>query len=117
MSGDRRGMALIETLLSIVLLGTTGASMLVLLGQTRASIHSMQATEQTTDSASDVLERLVLEDRDALMRRVGWMVAGSFALRVERVSPSLFDVDVAREPGGAPVLSTTLYRADSTDAR
>ena len=110
-------MALVETLLSIVLLGTVGTSLLMLLGQTRASIHSTQATEQTIDSASDALDGMVVEDHDALMRRVGWTVSGDFALHVQQTSSSLFDVEIARRPGDSPLLSTTLYRIDSTDAR
>jgi Tfp pilus assembly protein PilV len=114
---SRRGVALIETLLSVVLLGTIGTSLLMLLGQTRASIHSTQATEQTIDSASDALDRMVVEDHETLVRRVGWTTSGDFALHVEQISSSLFEVEIARRPGDPPLLSTTFYRIDSTDAR
>lgn len=114
---ERRGMALIEALIGLVLLGTVGASLLMLLGQTRASIHAMRTTEEVTDSASAALEQMVTENRAGLLRRVGWTLTGNFALHVELVAPSLFDVEIARVPGERPLVSTTLYRLDSADVQ
>jgi type II secretory pathway pseudopilin PulG len=115
--GQRRGMALIEAIIGLVLLGTVGTSLLMLLGQGRASIRTMRATEEDIDGASAALEGLVVDNRDDLSRRVGWTVAGKLALHVEEVAPSLFDVAVTRIPGGQPLLATTLYRRDSADVR
>ena len=108
-------MALIEALIGLVLLGTVGTSLLMLMGQTRASIHSVRATELAIDSASATLDGMVTENRAGLVRRVGWTLAAGFAVHVEQVAPSLFDVEVAHDPGGRPLLATTLYRPDSAD--
>jgi Tfp pilus assembly protein PilV len=113
----RRGAALIEALLSLVLLGTAGASLLMLLGQTRETMHSARATELLIDSASAELERMVSFRRDALIEQVGWTISHHVAVHVEQPSPALFDVTVARAPGRAPLVETTLYRPDSSDDR
>ena len=114
---SRHGAALIEALVSLVLLGTVGTSLLMLLGQTRQTLHAVRATELATDSADLELQRLVVHDRDALVRRIGWTVEHGLALHIEQTSRSVFTVAVSREAGLPPLLETTLYRPDSIDAR
>jgi Tfp pilus assembly protein PilV len=113
----RRGSALIEALLSLVLLGTVGTSLLSVLVQTRQTMQSAQRTEAAIDSADAELERMVLYDRDALLDRLGWTTDRGLALHVEETASALFDVTIAREPGFPALLTTTLYRPDSADAR
>jgi hypothetical protein len=113
----RAGSALIEALLSLVLLGTVGTSLLMTLGQARETLRSTSASEATIDSASAELERMVPFDRTALADHIGWTVGHGFAVHVEQRSRVLFDVAVSREPGRPPLLATSLYRPDSADAR
>jgi len=112
----RYGAALIEALVSLVLLGTVGTSLLMLLGQTRQTLRTVRATELATDSADLELQRMVVHDRNALMARIGWTVEHGLAVHVEQTARSVFAVEVSREAGLPPLLGTTLYRPDSIDA-
>lgn len=116
-SMPRSGTALIEALVSLVLLGTTGASLLLLLGQARETMRKVHAVELATDSASAALDRMVLFDRRALLGRVGWTLDRGQAVHIEERSRGLFDVAIAPQPGLPAILSTMLYRPDTTDAR
>ncbi len=111
----RRGAALVEVLIGLVILGTAGTALLTALGQTRHTMRNVRATERQLDSASAELDRLVLLDRDELRQRQGWTIRGSWSIRVTLSSTVLFDVAVARTPESRPLLETTLYRPDSAN--
>lgn len=115
--GMRRGTALIEALVATALLGIVGTSLLLLLGQAHQTLRVVGRAEAVVDSASAELDGLVVLDRDAVLQRVGWTIRGGLALHVEQVTSSLFDVGIARQPGGAALLRTTLYRPRLDDAR
>jgi hypothetical protein len=89
----------------------------MLLGQARQTLHTVRATESATDSADLELQRMVLHDREALSARVGWTIDHGLAVHVEQTSRSVFDVAISHEPGLPPLLTTTMYRPDSVDAR
>lgn len=114
---SRRGAALVEVLIGAVILAAAGTALVTLLGQTRHTMRSVRDLERQIDSASVELDRLVVLDRAALAAREGWTQRGAWSVRVTRVSPTLFDVAVATETGGLPVLETTVYRPDTTNAR
>ncbi|HEY4303835.1 MAG TPA: hypothetical protein VGM82_05180 [Gemmatimonadaceae bacterium] len=113
----RRGTALIEALIALVLLGIAGTSVIMVVGQTHNTLRDALNTEQVIDSASAELDEMVLLTRSDLVRRIGWTVRDGFATHIEQITPSLYDVDVARAPGRLPFLRTTLYRSDTSDAR
>jgi len=113
----RQGAALIEAMLSLILLGTVGTSLLMLLGQTRETLRSAKASEAAMDSSSMALDRLVLCGRQGLTERVGWTTEVGLAVHIEQTSPFLFDVAVSRAAGAPPLLATTVYRADDGDDR
>jgi len=113
----RTGAALIEALLSLVLLGTAGTGVLMTLGQSRDTLRSVAATAAVIDSASAELERMAPLDRSTLIDRVGWTIDHGLAVHIEPRSRALFDVAISRKPGTTPLLTTSLYRPDSADAR
>jgi len=113
----RDGFALIEVLIAAVLVATAGIALLTLLGQTARSMRDAATTERLVDSASMQLERLVLLDRSALAAREGRStIGGGWALRVTQVAPGVFDASVARSDTSGVLLTTTVYRPDSTNA-
>lgn len=109
----RRGVALIDVLVSVALLATAGVSLLAVLDQTRRTMRSVQGTEQVIDSAATELDRLTVLDRDALLALEGRTHRGGWSIDVRRVTPALFDVAVA-DSRGVTQLGTTVYRPDSS---
>jgi type II secretory pathway component PulJ len=111
----RRGIALLDVLVSVVLLASAGTALLAMLGQTRRTMTSVQSTERAIDSAAAELDRLSVLDRDALLALEGRTRHGAFAINVQRITPALFDVAVLDDRGVAQV-TTTVYRPDSSHA-
>jgi type II secretory pathway pseudopilin PulG len=112
---SRRGNALLEVVIGMVILSVAGSAMLLALGQTQRTVRSVREADRLSAGASAELERLVAFDRDALLQREGWSSRGAWSIGITRVSPALFDVVVAQSPGGHAILRTTLYRPDTAD--
>jgi Tfp pilus assembly protein PilV len=114
--GRRRGSALIEAVVAMVMLAVAGTGLITLLGQTRHAMRTLRESEMVEQSAAAQLDRLVLLDRPSLAALEGRTMANGWSLRVETVFPGVFDVSVARTDTSAPLLATTLYRPDSAHA-
>ena len=112
----RTGSAIIEALIATVMLATTGVALVTLLGQTQHSMRTLRDSERLTRQASDRLERLVLLRRADILAREGRTSFDGWNLSVTAVDAGLFDVSVAPTDMDAPLLSTTIYRPDTTHA-
>lgn len=108
----RPGSALLDVVVSLVVLGLSGTGLITLLGQTAHSVRHVRDTEREVRRASDQLARLVVADRARLQTMVGQTVSRGWIVTIIQRSPDLFDVVVADTT--APVLWTTLYLPDST---
>ena len=108
----RTGSALLDVVVSLVVLGLSGTGLIALLGQTAHSVRHVRDTEREVRRASDQLARLVVADRTQLLAMVGQTVSGGWIVTIVQRSPDLFDVVIADTT--APVLRTTLYRPDTT---
>jgi Tfp pilus assembly protein PilV len=111
----RRGSALLEVMISLVVLGSSGVAMLALLGQTSRTMRSARDTEREVRQASAELDRFVMYDRATLIAFVGRSMVRGWTLDVTQPAAELFDVAISRD-GAAPLLRTTFYRPDTTDA-
>ncbi len=108
----RRGSALIEVLVALVLLAVSGVAMVTLLGQTGRSMRSTRDTELETRAASQILDRFAAMERGALLASLGRHAAGAFRANVSEDSPGLFEVAVAASDTSAVLLRTIFYRPD-----
>ena len=108
----RAGSALLDVVVSLVVLGLSGVGLIALLGQTAHSVRHVRDTERDVRRASDQLARLVVTDRARLLSMVGQTVSHGWIVTIIQSSPDLFDVVIADTT--APVLRTTLYRPDTT---
>lgn len=108
----RPGSALLDVVVSLVVLGLSGVGLIALLGQTAHSVRHVRDTERDVRRASDQLARLVVADRARLVSMVGQTVSRGWIVTISHSSPDLFDVVIADTT--APVLHTTLYRPDTT---
>jgi type II secretory pathway component PulJ len=111
----RRGSALIEVLIALVILATTGTGLVTFLGQTAHTLRHVRDEERLTRLASAQLDRLVLWDHAAFMARLGRSSFGGCTVVVQQVTPDLFDVTIAASDSGAVLLRTTAYRPDTID--
>src|SRR5678815_4332427 len=67
----RRGSALLDVVIALVVLGLSGTAMITLLGQTAHSVRAVRDTERDVRQASDELGRFVVYDRARLAAMVG----------------------------------------------
>lgn len=111
----RRGSALLEVTLSLVLLATTGIGLIALIGQSAHSLDRVRRVELESRSASDELGRFVAYDRARLLASIGESVSRGWLVSIAQPAPDLFDVVVADTLTRVAILSTTLYRPDTND--
>lgn len=110
MRADRRGSALIEVLVAIVLLATAGTGLVTLLGQTSRSMRSAVESERLVRHAAEALDRLVLLDGTALVARPGRSQWRGWILSVQPQGRGVFDVQIAESETTRVLLRTTVYR-------
>ena len=109
----RRGSALIEVLVALVLLAVGGVALVTLLGQTGRTMRTTRDTERRTDEASAVLRHFEAMDRAALVASIGRRDVAGLGAQIAEPTPDLFDVTVAESDTSPALLRTILYRPDS----
>ena len=116
MHGDaaRRGSAIIDVLVGVVVLGAAGVVLLGVLGQTATTLRSARASDRATALASDELNWVAVQNRSTLGTMRGRTNQHGWVIDVAQVGPSLFDVAVAESETTSVLLRTTLYRPDSS---
>jgi hypothetical protein len=114
MHGDiKRGSALLDVVIALVVLGFSGVAMITLLGQTAHSVRTVRNTERELRRASDELGRFVVYDRIQLTGMVGRSLSHGWSIDVRQATPDLFDVAIAESDTSAALLRTTVYRPDT----
>jgi Tfp pilus assembly protein PilV len=106
----RRGSALIEVLVAIVILATAGTGLITLLGQTSRAMRTTLESERLVRRASEELDRLDLLDRSSLTAHAGQSRSHGFSLYVQPLGRGLFAVRIAESDTSHSLLTTTLYR-------
>lgn len=112
----RRGSALLDVIMALVILGLSGVGLIAVVGQTLHSMRSVRTTEREIRVASGELDRFVAYDRTRLIAMIGSGSARGWTVTVSRPATDLFDVSVARDTSTVPLLRTTLYRPDTAHA-
>lgn len=114
----RRGIALLEALLALVLLATAGLAWTALAGQASFALEHAQEREREAAAAAAILARVEILTAPQLDAMVGRRRVDDHAVRVSRILPSLYRIEIA--VGGEPNewLETFVYRASGvSDAR
>lgn len=114
--GRRRGSALLDVVVSLTLLGLSGTAMVSLLAQTANTMRRVRDTDRELRRASDELGRFATADRNTLATMTGRSIQHGWIITVTERATNLFDVEIADTITRSPMLHTTLYRADTTDA-
>lgn len=113
-----RGVALLEVLAAVVILGVAGLALVELVaGGTRAVGVSRDRERELLD-AERLLTAWSLLKRDELDQRIGERVVGPYLVRVQRPERGLYRLAVGRS--AAPEveeLVTVVWRGNASDAR
>jgi type II secretory pathway component PulJ len=112
----RAGSALLDVVVALTLLGSSGIALIALVGQTARTMRHVAFTERETRLAARELDRFVLYDRAQLVAMVGRRELRDWSIDVEQVDSDLFDVAIAPSDTVPSLLRTTVYRPDSIDA-
>jgi Tfp pilus assembly protein PilV len=115
-ASNRHGSVLIEVLVALVLLAVSGTALITLLGQTSQAMRTTQTSERLARAASEQLGGLATLTRADLLAAAGSRSVNGWTLSISVDSPNLFDVTIADSGSHAPLLRTTVYRPDTSDA-
>lgn len=113
---SRRGFALLDVLVAILLLALTGTAFVTLLGQTARTMQSLDRADAESLNASRELDRVSALSRNELVARIGRSHRNGWTIDVTQFGRALFDVSVAESDTSRALLQTTLYRPDTADA-
>ena len=109
---NRRGVALLEVLVALAILGTVGLALVTLESAALGAERDARTRERTLAAEERVLAALTLLKRDECDRRLGRHPLGEFLVDIERPERTLYRIAIG--PGDAPQvedLVTVVYRA------
>lgn len=111
----RRGVALLEVLVALVVLGFAGLALVEVAAQGLRALGHAQAVERRVADEDRLLAAYTLLDRRDLGQRAGLHRVGPYDVRVDRLDFTLFRIAVG--PAGEPAdLATVVYRPGGDDA-
>ena len=108
---SRRGVALLEVIVSLTILVITSAAFTVQLSQALMAVARSQSDEALYQQADALLVAASLWPRADLDRRLGSRRQGPWLLTIHRHSPTIYDISVAdTSDAERPLLTTSVYR-------
>jgi type II secretory pathway component PulJ len=114
MRADRRGVALLEVLVSLAILTGAGAGLVAALAAAMRSEHRLRREEAIILSADRVLAATTLLSRADLERRIGTHPVGDFVVQVQRPRPTLYRIAIAQaSTPEIDMLATVVHRPES----
>lgn len=105
----RVGAAMLEVLTALTLLAITGAVIISLMMEAHQGVRRSREREREVRQASSLLTSISLWPRADLELRLGSRRQGPFQVRIDRLTPHLFEVAVA-DSGQVPLLVSRMYR-------
>lgn len=113
MRGDRRGAALLEAVVALLILGTACVSATAMAAGFSRTVTKARELDASVRRASAFLDAVSLWTRADLDRRLGDRSQGPWRMRVDRPTRTLYTV-VLTDSAGTELLRTSLFRADTT---
>lgn len=112
----RRGLALLEVLLGIALLGSAGLGVVLALRHASVAEAAAGEEERRLGAADRVLAAMTLLRRRELDQRIGARRVGRFVVLVERPEPMLYRIALRDSSApGRELLTTVVYRPAAGD--
>lgn len=106
----RAGVALLEVLVALVILGSAGLAMISLALHAGQAVRRAEVSEAEMRRASDFLMHVSLWERIDLDRHLGDHRQGEWRLEVTRPTEALYHLALRDSTGAHLVLAATLYR-------
>ena len=113
---DRRGVALLEVLAALAILGIAGSGLTAFAIESAGAVRHARAEDDRMRAASAFLDKVALWERDDLDRHLGDHRQGDWRLSIGRPSATLYVVRLADSSGARTLLSTALYRREAYGA-
>ena len=109
---DNRGVALLDVLVALLILATSGVAMVEVIASGLRGERDARMREQTLAAEERVLAALTLLDRRELDQRIGRHPLGEFIVDVQRPEPTLYRIAVLQDQSPqVEDLVTVVYRA------
>ncbi len=108
----RRGVVLFESMVALALIAIAAVALLDLAGASSRATRQAAEAEQRLERASQFITAVSLWPREDLDRRLGVHRQGDWLLDIQRVPQGIYDVALLDTASRAPVLTTTLFRAE-----
>ena len=113
----RPGAALLEVIVALTILSVAGLATLSASRQAADVVQRAQRADEETRAASAFLDAVSLWPRADLDRHLGVRGEGRWHLRVDRPSPTLYRVTLTDTTDARVLLTTSLYRAETSRGR
>jgi hypothetical protein len=108
----RRGAALLEALVALVVLTTAGAAITALAVTSGDVVHRAHSAEEEIRRANAFFSMVSLWPREDLDRHLGDREQGPWRLNVDRSMPTLYTITLRDSLGARTLLRTVLYRPE-----
>jgi type II secretory pathway pseudopilin PulG len=112
-AGARRGVALLEALVALVIIAITGAVISALVIESATATERSRVAEVDLRRARAFFEAVTLWPREDLDRHLGDHQQGSWRLRVDRVTPLVYSLALTDSSRTRVLLSTAVYRPEA----
>lgn len=112
----RKGSALLEVIAALTILVISGVAGAALSAELSHTVASAQQRDRLTVGASALLTRVSLWPRARLDAAVGVNRREGFSLSVQRIAPTLYQVDVTFIGDRTSLVTSILYRPEEHDA-
>lgn len=111
----RRGTALLEALVALVIVGTAGISLIEAVGGALRLTQLASDREREFMAASQFMESAVLWSRVEIDQRLGERRQGAMQMTIERLSRGTYLLTL-RDSTEALLVRTAVYRPEAVDA-
>ena len=113
MRHDERGVALLEVLVALAILGGAGAALVASLAAGMRARHDISERETEIRTADRILTATSLLSRPDLDRRLGRHPAGEMLVEIQRPNPVLYRLSVSQSSRPKlDLLATVVYRPE-----
>lgn len=109
----RRGAALLEAIIALTILTSAALSLVAMSAQGSRTIAQVRETEAELRRASAFMDVVTLWTRADLDRRLGTREQGPWRLRIDRPTPTLYELTLLDSTATRELLRTSVYRAEA----
>jgi len=110
---QRKGVALLEALVALVILTTAGATAVTMAAEAARDIQRARRAEVAMRAANAFFDAVSLWSRDDLDRHLGNRPQGAWLMRVDRPAPTLYVATLTDTATHVELLRTSLFRPET----